>query len=395
MTAVFESIDRRFTDVEPELVALRRYLHLHPELSNVEFKTTAYLVDRLATMGFAVTARPEGTGFFADLAPPDFDPMTHKTVAIRCDLDALPLEELTGLSFESKNQGVMHACGHDMHMAVATGVGMVIDPAALKGRLRLVYQHAEEAVPGGSIQMIEFGAMEGVDYMLGMHVDPEIEIGKIGVKEGALTAAFDMFTIRVIGKSGHGARPHHCVDPIYVMTQLANALYNVVGRSFDARDPMVFSIGQISAGHAPNIIPDEASIKGSIRTLSKTNRDQVEPTLHRICRGVCETHGAEYEIDLIRSAPAIINDSRVTEAIASAGAQVVGLENVYWIPLPSMGSEDFSHFLSHVPGAMFRLGVARPGEPTYFLHSARFAPDERALGIGVRTLARAALTLMG
>ena len=228
-----------------------------------------------------------------------------------------------------------------------------------------------------------------------MHVDPELEVGKIGVKDGAFTAAFDTFSIRVIGKSGHGARPHHCVDPIFVLTQLANALYNSVGRSLDARDPMVFSIGQIGGGHAPNIIPDDATMKGSIRTLSKAHRDLVEPTLVRICDGICDTYGAQYELDLLRGAPAIVNDSTVSSAIATAGVDALGADNVHRIPLPSMGSEDFSHYLSHAPGAMFRLGVARPAEPKYFLHSARFAPDEKALGIGVRTLARAALALMG
>ncbi len=387
-------VDDRIASLEHDLVSLRRHLHTHPELSNQEFETSAFLIQRLRERGFAVTIRPENTGFFADLTPDGFDESIHRTVAIRCDLDALPIEEQTGLEFKSSSPGVMHACGHDMHMTVATGVGMAVDRAHLPGRLRLVYQHAEEAVPGGSIAMIELGAMKGVDFMLGLHVDPELEVGKIGVKDGAFTAAFDTFKIKVIGKSGHGARPHHCVDPIFVTTQLASALYASIGRLVDARDPMVFSIGKISGGHAPNIIPDDVSIEGSIRTLSLANREIVQPMLVRICDGICDTYGATYELNLIRGAPAIINDARVTSAIAAAGKAALGDENVYRIPLPSMGSEDFSNFLSHAPGAMFRLGVARVGEPKYFLHSARFSPDERAISIGVRVLARAALDLM-
>jgi amidohydrolase len=387
-------VDNRITNLENDLVTLRRHLHTNPELSNQEFATSALLIHRLRERGFVVTVRPENTGFFADLTPDGFDAAKHRTVAIRCDLDALPIEEMTGLDFTSNTAGVMHACGHDMHMTVATGVGMAMERNDLPGRLRLVYQHAEEAVPGGSIAMIELGAMKEVDFMLGLHVDPELEVGKIGVKDGAFTAAFDTFKIRVIGRSGHGARPHHCIDPIFVVTQLASALYTSIGRLVDARDPMVFSIGKISGGHAPNIIPDDASIEGSIRTLSLANRDHIQPMLVRICDGICDTYGATYELDLVRGAPAIINDANVSSAIASAGREVLGDENVYRIPLPSMGSEDFSNFLSHAPGAMFRLGVARAGEPKYFLHSAKFSPDEKAIAIGVRVLARAALGLM-
>ena len=165
MTAVFQELDAQLAHVENDLITLRRHLHAHPELSNFEFETSSHLISRLKDMGFVITARPEGTGFFADLTPKGFDPSRHKTVAIRCDLDALPIEEMTQLPFESKAPGVMHACGHDMHMTVATGVGMVLKSMPLNGRLRLVYQHAEEAVPGGALAMIELGAMEGVDFM--------------------------------------------------------------------------------------------------------------------------------------------------------------------------------------------------------------------------------------
>lgn len=391
---MFAGLQEKLDTLEPELVRLRRHLHRHPELSNHEFETTRGLVTRLEALGLTVTVREAGTGFFADLTPLGFDASTHKTVAIRCDLDALPIEEQTDLDFASQHSGVMHACGHDMHMTVATGVAMLLADQRLPGRLRLIYQHAEEAVPGGALGMIALGAIEDVDHVLGMHVDPELEVGNVGVKPGPFTAAFDTFTIRVVGKSGHGARPHHCVDPIYVLTQLANALYNAVGRSFDARDPMVFSIGQIAAGHAPNIIPDSAEMRGSIRTLSTANREQIQPLLTRICDGICDTYGAQYELDLLRGAPAIINDEQVTEALAQAAKDVVGKDHVYKIPLPSMGSEDFSHYLTHAPGAMFRLGVATPDTPRYFLHSAKFAPNERALRIGVDVLARAALALM-
>lgn len=242
--------------------------------------------------------------------------------------------------------------------------------------------------------MVEFGAMDGVDWVLALHVDPELPVGKVGVRAGPFTAAFDEFTLRVIGESGHAARPQHCIDPIFVLTQLANALYNAVGRTFDARDPMVLSIGMIEGGKAPNIIPEEASITGSIRTLSEEHRASVEPLLVRIADGICSTFGARYDLSIRHGAPAIINDAEVTELIADVAGEMLGGENVHRITLPSMGSEDYSYFLQHAPGAMFRLGAATEDRPRFFLHSARFDVDERAIGIGARVLTRTALRLL-
>lgn len=377
-----------------ELIALRRQLHQFPELSNEEFETTSLLASRLREEGFEVHVRPEGTGFYADIAPDDFDPHTQKTVAVRCDLDALAIEEANEVEYRSRRPGVMHACGHDVHMTCTVGVGEVLNVRRneLPGRLRLVFQHAEEMV-GGAEDMIRFGAMEGVDYVLGVHVDPELDVGIVGVRHGVFTAAFDEFKFRIIGRSGHGARPHHCVDPIFVVTQLSNALYNALSRSVDARDPMVLSIGQISGGQAPNIIPELAAIAGSIRTLSREHRAAVEPLLVRLADGVCGMYGARYELDLRHGAPAIINDVFVTDQIAAVTAALFGDDAVHWIPLPSMGSEDFSFFVERAPGAMFRLGVASE-RPKYFLHSARFDVDERAIAVGSKVLASTALRLM-
>lgn len=242
--------------------------------------------------------------------------------------------------------------------------------------------------------MIAFGALAGVDYVVALHVDPELPVGTVGVRTGAFTAAFDEFDFTIIGESGHGARPHHCVDPIFVLTQLANALYNAIGRSVDARDPMVFSIGMISGGSLPNVIPDRASMRGSIRTLSPEHRAVVEPLLVRIADGVCAAYGAQYELALRRGAPAIINHPDVVDVIEDVAAGLVGAEQVRRIPLPSMGSEDFSYFVQNVPGAMFRLGAWTDGTPRYFLHSARFNVDEGAIPVGASVLAQTAVRLM-
>lgn len=392
--ALIEQFEDNLDGHAEEIVSLRRHLHRYPELSNLEFRTTSCLTERLSAAGFEIHVRPEGTGFFADLTPAGFSPDTHRTVAIRADLDALPIHEMTGLEFASEVPNVMHACGHDVHMSVVTAIGIAANALKLPGRLRLIFQHSEESIPGGALDMVAMGAVEGVDYVLGMHVDPELEVGKIGVKSGAFTAAFDTFRIEVTGKSGHGARPHHCVDPIYVLTQVANALYQAFGRRLDARDPTVFSIGQINAGTAPNIIPEKATMSGSVRTLSKAQRDQIPDLLHQVAAGICAAHGAAYALDLVHGAPAIINNPDVCDAISAATVEVLGAQSLHQIALPSMGSEDFSVYLQDTPGAMCRVGVARADQPKYFLHSAHFAPDESALLIAAKVLGRAALTLM-
>ena len=372
-------------------------MHRRPEISHEEFETTALMADRIADLGLDVHVRPQGTGFFADLAPLDFDPDRDVTVALRCDLDALEVTEATGADFASEYDGRMHACGHDVHMTCAFGAAMALakanDQGALGGRVRVIYQHAEEAV-GGAKQMIEFGAMAGVDYVVALHVDPELPVGEVGVRAGAFTAAFDEFHFVIKGRSGHGARPHHCVDPVFVLTQLANALYNAIGRSVDARDPMVLSIGKIAGGHAPNVIPDRAEMWGSIRTVSKEHRAAIEPLLVRIADGICATYGADYDLDLRRGAPAIVNDPTVTNLIADVAREHLGPNAVHQIPLPSMGSEDFSYFVEEAPGAMFRLGAWIPGQPRYFLHSAHFLPAHGAIEIGARMLAHTARQLM-
>ncbi len=390
-----EDIERTIRDEKAELISLRRHFHAHPELSHQEYETTDRLKDELEELGYEVEVRPEGTGMYADLVPDDFDPATDPTVAIRSDIDALPIAEQTDVPYKSTNDGVMHACGHDVHMATVVGAGTALHEIrdALPGRLRLIFQHAEEKVPGGASEMVSFGAIDGVDSILGLHVDPELETGKIGIREGAFTAGFDDFTIKIIGKGGHGARPHHCIDPIYVTTQVANALYQSIGRNLDARDPAVISIGSIKAGDAPNAIPETATIEGTIRTLSEDHQEKVEPMLKRIVGGVCMAHDAKYEMDIEYGAPAIYNEPKVVDRIEDVASHLLGDENIHEIPLPSMGSEDFSVYLQYAHGAMFRLGSAGVG-PRHLLHSPKFDVDERAISIGSFILANSAVELL-
>lgn len=392
---LFERVEKKILAKKKDLIALRRHFHSHPELSQQEFETTKTLVEKLTALGLEVHVRPEGTGLYADMIPPGFDPELHPTIAIRSDIDALPILELNDVPYASTRGGIMHACGHDVHMATVTGTGIGLLEALpeLPGRIRLIFQHAEEILPGGALEMVAFGAVEDVDAVLGLHCDPELTVGKVGVKDGAFTAASDLFEITVTGKGGHGARPHQCVDPIYVITQLANALYHMFARNFDARHPAVLSIGTISAGTVSNVIPEKATISGSIRTISPDERENIEAALHRIIGGVCMTHGAGYELRLDLGAPAIFNDAHIMDQFRAVSSEILGPENIYEIPLPSMGGEDFSHYLECVPGAMFRLGTAASG-PRHFLHSPHFDIDERAIAIGARILSRTALRLL-
>lgn len=390
-------VDQTLHERSAQWVDLRRDLHANPELSHREYKTTARLVATLQALGLSIHAREEGTGFYADLTPDGFDPAVHPTVAIRTDLDALPIQELSDTAYCSSCPGVMHACGHDVHMTVATAAAMAIQPFRdrLPGRVRFVYQHAEEVSRGGAPDMVSFGAIDGVDAILGVHCDPELDFGRIGLRVGHLTAAFDYFAVEILGTGGHGARPHHCVDPIRIGAQLLQALYQMPAQYFDARDPVVASVGMIHAGDSPNVIPDSIKIEGTLRTLTREARARLEPVLTQMIRGICTGHGAEFRLTLEHGAPSVVNHAAVIQVIEDAGRNLLGDAGIYQIPLPSMGAEDFSHYLEHIPGAMFRLGTAGVDARTrHLLHSARFDVDERAIPLGARVMARSALTLL-
>jgi amidohydrolase len=391
-----KELDEAIAEREDEIVEFRRDLHQHPELSHAEFETTRKIVARVTDMGLEVHARPEGLGLYADLAPDGFDPARHRTVAVRADIDALPIAELTGLPYASTNPGVMHACGHDVHSACALGAAMGLARVrlVLPGRVRFLFQHSEEVAPGGAEDLVNFGCMEGVHAVVGLHVDPGREVGTVGVKAGPLTAAADAFELTIRGKGGHAARPHNTVDPVFVATQVCAAIYQSVGRVFDAREPVVITVASVAAGEGFNVIPDTAVLRGTARTLSPGARCQIEPLLRRIADGICKMNGAEYSLEINLGAPPISNDESVDAALRDAAASVLGEDAVHEIALPSMGAEDFSFYLQEAPGAMFRLGVGTPGVAPQYLHTPTVAPDERAIVIGARILARAAVTLL-
>lgn len=392
-----DAIDRTITSKEDALIDLRRHFHAHPELSREEHETTRELAHTLEEQGLRVTVSDDGLGLYADLEPAGgFDPTRHRTVAIRSDIDALAIVEETGLPFASQNPGVMHACGHDMHIACVTGAALALTDlrADLPGRLRFVYQHAEEVAPGGALDMVRAGVMEGVDRILGLHCDPTMEVGTVGVRVGPFTAAADSFDLTIQGTGGHSARPHEGVDTVFVATRVIGDLYQAASRLFDARSPIVIAVGSIHGGQTYNVIPDQVALKGTVRSLDPNYRLKLRELFEQITAATCATYGATYTLRFKHGAPAVINDARVTDVIARVASDLLGPDAVHTIPLPSMGAEDFSEFLQVVPGAMFRLGTLTPGAESHFLHSPRFNPDERAIAVGARILARAALRLL-
>lgn len=378
-------------DSHEELVRIRRHFHQNPELSFQEFETTRTLSRMLTEWGVEHRVLPIGVGIVAEIHGPKPGPM----VAIRADIDALPIHELTETPYASTREGVMHACGHDAHMTCSLGAiqGLRAVQERLAGTVRVLFQPAEEVAPGGAEAMVKQGVLEGVQAIFALHVAPEVPVGKIGLRHGAFTASADTFFLKLIGQSGHGARPHQAVDPIFVGSQLLNELYHVVGRQFDPREAAVISVGRFRSGDAANVIPESAELAGTIRCTSLEMRPQVLRRVRKTIDHFCDLYNARYELELIKGPPPVVNDTTCNTIFEEVGTEVLGHDNIYWIAKPSMGSEDFAEFLQVVPGAMFRLGVGSQ-RCRHGLHSAFFDLEEDALAIGAKLLSEAAARML-
>jgi amidohydrolase len=373
-----------------QIISVRRDLHRIPETAYTEEKTSAYVADYLARQELEVQtgiARYGVVGLLRSAKP-------GPTLMIRADMDALPLSEDTGLSFASTHNGVMHACGHDAHMSMVLGAAAVIRRIKddLRGTIKFVFQPAEEG-PGGAKPMIEEGVMENptVDFAVGCHLWPDSPQGTIGVKAGPLMAAMDRFDIKIIGKGGHGAMPHICVDALEVGTQVVNALQRVVSRHMNPLQPAVVTVGSFHAGTAFNIIADQAALSGTTRTFDLDIWHSWEQRLDRVIRGVCEAMGAQYEFKFAQGYPPTINDESMCELVQRCAAQVVSADKVVE-PQPTMGGEDMSFYLQRAKGCYFFLGVGRQGGAP--LHNPKFDFNEDVLPLGVETYCRVAAELL-
>lgn len=377
------------TKLAPRLIEIRRHIHSHPELSGEEYQTAAFVAGVLSANGVHVQEAVGKTGVVGEVQGIGSD---SRLLAIRTDMDALPIQERTSLEYASRAAGIMHACGHDVHTTVGLGTAMILSQLAdeLPGNVRFLFQPAEEISQGAS-WMVADGVMEKVTAVLSLHVFPSIEAGSVGIRYGALTAAADELEIIIIGESGHGARPHEAIDAIWIASQVITTLQQAISRTQNPLRPLVLSIGQINGGRAPNIIADQVKLRGTVRSLHPETRANLPSWISKIVANVCECYGARCQVEYRPGTPGVQNDIALSQLLQTAAEEAWGSDRVQVLPEPSLGAEDFSRYLEHAPGAMFRLGVGYKARATnYPLHHPQFEVDESAIITGVVTLAYSA-----
>ena len=372
---------------QQELLAIRRHLHAHPELSGNEHQTAALVAGELRKLGWRVQEGVGRTGVLAELGPGG-----GPVVALRVDMDALPVEERTGLPYASLHQGLMHACGHDIHTTVGLGVARILAPLAeeLGGTVRLLFQPAEETAQGAA-WMVADGAMQGVDALFGVHVFPSLSVGTIGVRSGSLTAAAGELEVEVLGEGGHGARPHQSTDAIWIAARVVSGLQEAISRRLDALHPVVVSFGRIEGGKAFNVIADHVRLLGTVRCLDLELHAQLPCWIEETVQAICKGYGGEARVRYRCISPPVHNDPELTQLLADEAVELLGRPQVEWLEQPSLGAEDFAELQRDTPSTMFRLGVAGPKGCTP-LHSNTFAADEAAVGVGVEVLSASLLT---
>jgi amidohydrolase len=376
-----------------ELVAFRRDLHMHPELGNQEFRTTAAIKARLEAAGLRPRVLATGTGLICDIGEWDGG---RPMLGLRADIDGLPIPDTKSeCAYRSTVPDRAHACGHDVHTTVVLGAGLVLAELHKKGLLprpvRLVFQPAEEVLPGGAADAIECGALDGVGRMIAVHCDPRVDAGLIGLRQGAITSACDRLEVALDGPGGHTARPHLTTDLVTAAARVATDVPALVGRRVDTRSGLAITWGRIESGHAPNVIPQHAELSGTVRCLDIGAWRQAPDVVVAAIDEVANLHGAKSEINYVRGVPPVVNDPDVTDLLRDAMTARLGPQSVEDTE-QSLGGEDFSWYLEQVPGAMARLGVRTPGERTVRdLHQGDFDADESAITVGVELFTAAAL----
>lgn len=369
-------------DILAEMVHLRRHLHQYPELSGQEHQTLAFIRSQLEQLSIPFTTYENG-GICAMIG------RGESAIGIRADIDALPIEEKTGLPYASQNIGVMHACGHDIHTAVLLGLARLLkkEEATLPAMVKLFFQPAEETV-GGAKVMVEGGCMEGpqVERVLALHVDPTLPVGAASFLPGKMNAAVIELDIAIHGKSCHGAHPEMGVDAIAAAAQIISALQLIPSRFTAPTEPVVITIGKIQGGTGRNIVAGEVHLQGTVRVLDKKNGDQVKHLIRQTVQGTAAALGAEAEITLTDDYPALINHATLSLQMAELARELLRKENVVMLDSPSMGADDFAYFTQAAPGCYFNIGTAAPGTAPQSLHSEHFAPDEGCMQVGLALL---------
>jgi amidohydrolase len=389
-------LDRWLASRGAELVALRRHLHAHPELSGQEFETAAMVARELAVAGLSPRFLPKGNGLICDI-PGSED--NDRVVALRADIDALPLPDTKNVPYRSTVDGVCHACGHDVHTTILLGTGLALAQLAehgeLPGRVRLLFQPSEEANPSGAPEVIAAGGLKHVSAIFALHCAPQLPVGLVGVRSGPFTAAADMVDITLRGRGGHTARPHLTADLVHALGRVIVDVPSLLDRRVDPRAGVSMVFGAVRAGEAANAIPIEGHARATVRVLNRDAWREVPELITKLIRDVVAGTGAEVEISYRRGVPPVINDRLATAVIAGAAGAALGPERVVEAEI-SMGGEDFAFYLEQVPGAMIRLGVGVPGaEANLDIHQSSFDVDERAIGHGVRVMVHTALAALG
>ncbi len=380
----------RVDAVRDEVVTIRRDIHAHPELGWHEERTTQVLHDRLVEAGLSPQVLPTGTGLICDIGSGD------TCVALRADLDALPVVEAAESPYRSRTAGVMHACGHDMHSATLLGAGLVLAGMSADGvmdhrRVRLIFQPAEEVMPGGALGVIAAGGLESVHRIYGLHCDPRLDAGQVGLRIGALTAASDRVLVRLLGPGGHTSRPHLTGDLVQALAALVSQLPSTLSRRLDPRAAATLVWGRITAGSVANAIPSRGEAEGTIRCLDSGAWKQAADLVPELAAQLVAPYGVDIDTEVTHGVPPVMNDALAIDVLRRAVEQTLGSAAV--APTDqSLGGEDFAWYLEHVPGAMARLGVRTPGiDVAPDLHTPDFSPDESALAIGMTVLIAAAL----
>jgi amidohydrolase len=372
--------------ISEELIEWRRDFHMHPEIGFELHRTSKIVAEELEKMGYRVRRGVGKTGVVAEIGE------GGKMVAIRADMDALPILEMNAVDYKSQNEGAMHACGHDSHTAMALGAALLLSKEKLPGRVRFLFQPCEETVDeegkSGAQRMSAEGAMDGVDYVIAQHVDPAKPVGTIGINAGPSSGGVDSWYAVIRGKGGHGAHPDKTVDPFYMMSHVIIALNALISRRIDPFAPAVVSIGSVHGGFTENVIPEEVKITGTLRFTDEAVHKQIVAEIERAFN-IVNVLGGSYEIRYDVGGGPMVNDKFVSELIEQTGRDLLGAENVGEIH-KTLGAEDFGEFMKHAPGAMFTLGVQKKGHEDYLLHHPKFDLDERALPIGTAMLAETA-----
>ncbi len=371
-------------DHAERLVEVRRDLHAHPELGRAEHRTTELIADALSHVGLSPQVLPGGTGLVCDVGP------ASPKLALRADIDALPIPDTKDASYRSTVDGVAHACGHDVHTTVVLGTGLALARLAAHGELdhgvRLVFQPAEELIPGGALDVIKAGALTGIHRMFALHCDPSVDVGTVGLRTGPITAASDRVEIEVTGPGGHTARPHLSVDLVGAMGALATQLPALLSRRTDPRAGTTLVWGQIASGTAANVIPRHGVLRGTLRTLSRADWDTLPLLVEELTSAIAASYGVGVTVSHVRGTPPVVNDGESIAMVETAVTDHVS-EAVVRETAQSLGGEDFGWYLEQVPGALARLGVRTPGaKVTMDLHQSGFDVDERCIGVGVRLL---------